>query len=470
MTRFRTFVLVVTPLVAVLVLVLGLRVGAKGAVRAATVYGAPPAKGSTVVAWQVVTFLDDRGVREATAMKGLEVTATTKSGKKASFRGDTNVDGVLEVALDVLDRSPPPGGEELHLVVTGPGESLPLAEGDVRVPEGPFGSGEDSTRATPVRATKRTGSLEVELFVADQVLVVGAEVQAVVRVRDANGKTIEGAELTVVPEPGVDAKGFSRTCADGFGFGELYALFHTTGLTVNAKTADGREGSLFAALPVAHGATPVEAPREVRERESFAATVRAPGTRNVAYAEVDDAYGRVFALPLDLLPDARGPKATFTVPGLPAGNYWLVTSGDPRGAEKIEGSTVARYFRVGKHVEDTQACAARADLAMHPGRGFVRSELLDGLESRRRDDTKREHLGLGMALVGLLAAAVIETLLALQAVREARETIEGAVREAEGEAAAQKMTKRASAGSVAVGIAIVVLGFALLAVLLVWKA
>lgn len=478
--RFRTFVLVVTPLLAVLVLVIGLRVGAKGAVRAATVWGAPPGKtadGATTHAWQVVTFVDDRGVREAVRARGLTLTATRSDGKSATFHGDTNEDGVAEVGL-ALDAAP---GTSLHVVVTAPGERLPLAEGDVRVPSGPFGPGAGpgaGERAAPSRPTKRTGGLTVDLFVADERLVVGQGVPVVAKITDDHGHPVDGAEVSVTPEPGLDAKPFTRTCREGYAFGELIALFHTVGLQVSAKATDGREGTLFAALPVAHGANLVEAPRDVASMP-FSVTVRAPATRDVAYVEIDSAEGRVFGTTLVLRPDRFGPSATFQAPALPPGRYWLVTSGDPRGAERIQDSTVARAFRVHAGPEadaPKRSCEERADLAMHRGSGFVRTELLDGLPSRRRDDTLRERIGVGMGLAGLLAAAVIEVMLALAAVREAREAIDHAVREAEdadGEAEhseASAMTRRGSAGSVIVGLAVVVLGFALLAVLLVWKA
>ena len=477
--RFRTFVLVVTPLLAVLVLVIGLRVGAKGAVRAATVWGAPPGKtaSATTLAWQVVTFVDDRGVREAVTARGLTLTATTKNGKVATFHGNTNDDGVAEVGLD-LDVAP---GDELHVVVTAPGERLPLAEGDVRVPSPsapPFGPGPASReRVAPSRPTKRTGGLTVDLFVTDERLVVGQAVPVVAKITDDRGRPVDGAEVSVTPEPGLDAKPFSRTCREGYAFGELIALFHTVGLQVSAKAMDGREGTLFAALPVAHGANLVEAPRDVGP-SPFPVTVRAPATRDVAYVEIDSAEGRVFGTTLVLRPDRFGPSATFQAPALPPGRYWLVTSGDPRGAERIEDSTVARALRVHAPQPGDSApklsCEERADLSMHPGSGFVRTELLDGLPSRRRDDTFRERVGVGMGLAGLLAAAVIEVMLALAAVREARDTIEHAVREAEGAApgdgaGAPIVMKRGSAGSVVVGLAVVVLGFALLAVLLVWK-
>ncbi len=470
LSRLRTFVLVVTPLVAVLVLVLGLRVGAKGSVRAATVWGAPPARsasGATTLNWQVVTFIDDRGVREAVRASGLVFTATTPAGKRATFRGDTNEDGVAEVRLE-LDAPP---GSEVHVEVTAPGERLPLADGDVQVPPGPFGPKAARGPAEPAQPTKRKGALLLDLFVTDERLVVGHPVPTVVRITDEAGKPVDGAEVLVTPEPGLDAKPFSRSCKSGYAFGELIALFHTVGLNVAAKAPDGREGSVFASLPVAHGANLVDAPRDLAEGTPFEVTVRAPATRAVAYAEIDSREGRAFATTLLLRPDRFGPSAVFQAPALPEGLYWIVTSGDPRGAERIEDSTVARVLRVRKSGAPAASCDDRAELAMHPGRGFTRTELLDGLPSRRRDDTKRERLGIGMGLLGLLAAAVIEVILALQAVRDAREAIEHAMLEAEGGGAATaRMTRKASAGSVIVGLAVVVLGFALLAVLLVWKA
>jgi len=464
MNRMRTAVLVLTPLVAVLVLVLGLRIGGKGAVRAATVWGTPPPAAGDHVVLQIVTFLDDRGVRESVRVPKVHVTVTElETGRATDLTQDTNVDGVIELSV-------PLGGSrrELRALVTVEGEARPLADGTFVLPAGPFGP--EGREATPVRATQRTGALVVDAWVTDERLVVGYPVPVVVRVRGEGGAPVADAELVAAPEPGLEASGFTRTCASGYAFGAVKALFHTVGMRLTAKARDGREGSTFSAYPVAHGAYYVDAARDVPANMPFAVTVRAPGVRDVAYAEVDDSRGRVFATPLALTPDVLGPSAAFEVPPLPAGAYWVVTSSDPKGAERIEGATVARALRVG--AMNLEGCDARADLAMHPGAGFVRTELLDGLPSRRRDDTKRERLGLTIALIGLFSAAVIETLLTLRIVREARETLETAVRasEAEGGAAAARVTRRSSAGSVVVGIAIVVLGFALLAALLVWKA
>lgn len=465
MNRLRTAILVFTPLVAVLVLVLGLRIGGKDAVHAATIWGAPASGGRLVL--QVVTMLDDRGVRESVPLSGVHVAVTeTETGAVTTFDGDTNADGVIEVVVPVTGKK-----QAFSAKITARGEPRPLAEGTFVAPTGPFGPG--ARRGAQVRATQRTGELVVDTFVTDERLVVGKSTPIVVRVTTPGGENVSDARLSVVPEPGVEATPFSRTCKSGYGFGAATALFHTVGMRIEAELPDGRKGATFAAYPVAHGAYDVDAPRDVASGAPFTVTVRAPNVRRVAYTEIDDEHGRVFATPLafDALP--AGPSATFQAPPLAPGLYWIVTASDPKGAERIEGATVARVLRVGHaRAEADLDCDARADLAMHPGDGFVRTELLDGLPGRREGDTKRARLGLTIALVGLFSAAIVETVLALRVVREAREAIESAVRasERDDDAAASRVTRRSSAGSVVVGVALVVLGFALLAALLVWKA
>lgn len=465
--------LVLTPLVAVLVLVLGLRIGGKGAVRSASVWASPPSVARGEVVLQIVTFLDDRGVREAVHVPAVDVSVTeVATGKVTHVVTDTNVDGVIELSVPLSHAQ----SSELDVLVRANDEPRPLATGRVTVPRTPFGP--NGATAKPARVTKRTGELVVDLYVTDEKLVVGYPVPSVVHVTRAGGAAVNDAEITLTADPGLDAEPFSRTCDDGYAFGNLRATFHTVGLTIAAKTRDGHEGTTFLALPVAHGAFYVDAAREVPPMAPFAVTVRAPGERKVAYAEIDDDDGRVFATTLALTPEPSGPSAAFLAPPLPEGTYWIVTSGDPRGAEKLEGAAIARAINVRKESNIPRSCRERAALAMRPGFGFARQELLDGLPERRSDDTKRARLGLAIALIGLFAAAVIETTLALRVAREARETIESAVRaldaegtDAAGEAAqVTQVTKRSSAGSVIVGVALVVLGFALLAALLVWKA
>src|SRR5690606_22434557 len=73
--RLRTVLVVAAPIVSVATLMIGLRVGAEDAVRAAVVMGAPPARalpdGTTALAWQLLTLVHDRGVRETIPIDGL---------------------------------------------------------------------------------------------------------------------------------------------------------------------------------------------------------------------------------------------------------------------------------------------------------------------------------------------------------------------------------------------------------------
>ncbi len=123
--------MVVTPIVAIATLAAGMRVGARRAVHAAIVYGAPRARGESAFAWQVVTLVEDEGPRETEARKrrhGARPGARRGGTREATWRGDTNEDAVAEVRLDL------PGvarGEPIDLEVLGDGVSEPLATGRV---------------------------------------------------------------------------------------------------------------------------------------------------------------------------------------------------------------------------------------------------------------------------------------------------------------------------------------------------
>src|SRR5262245_35061268 len=106
----RRIIQVTAPLVAIATLMVGLRVGAGEAVRAAVIFGAPPAKPAaagapTPLVWQLLTFLDDRGVRETIAIQGLSVRARAR-GKEVLWTGQSNEDGIAEVTLAIEGLSP----------------------------------------------------------------------------------------------------------------------------------------------------------------------------------------------------------------------------------------------------------------------------------------------------------------------------------------------------------------------------
>src|SRR4051812_10675652 len=111
---------------------IGLRIGAGEAVRAAVLFGAPLAHpapdGRTRVAWQLLTFLDDRGVKETIPMKGIEVVARSK-GHEARWRGESNKDGIAEVSLEMEGLA---FGDAMDVEVRLDGEKAPLAAGPVK--------------------------------------------------------------------------------------------------------------------------------------------------------------------------------------------------------------------------------------------------------------------------------------------------------------------------------------------------
>ena len=97
--------MVLAPIAAVITFMLGLRVGAGDAVTAASVFAAPPGNPPTMgapvpFAWQVLTYIQDRGVRETIAESDLTVIARSK-GKESRWTGSSNADGIAEAVLAI---------------------------------------------------------------------------------------------------------------------------------------------------------------------------------------------------------------------------------------------------------------------------------------------------------------------------------------------------------------------------------
>jgi hypothetical protein len=177
------------------------------------------------------------------------------------------------------------------------------------------------------------------------------------------------------------------------------------------------------------------------------------------------------------------PRARFALPPLAPGLYWLVVSGEPRGAERMAGAAVARTILVGDGrsglddaggdsglaVDVHDACSLGPWLAQRPAPGFPRWTAVDGLPARSASNLFRHRLGLAIGIVSLLAAGILETLLLIAASREARVSLQLAELD-EDDPAATKVTAKPPGGGLVVALLIAILGFALLAVLLVAKA
>jgi hypothetical protein len=144
-----------------------------------------------------------------------------------------------------------------------------------------------------------------------------------------------------------------------------------------------------------------------------------------------------------------------------------VTSGDPRGAESLAVGALARPFVKTAPGEDPGADLG-ATLATLGAPDLARFVALDGLPGRRRAEGGRHRRGLALAFGSLAVAAALETLLILRGFARARLQIARVAAMLEDDA--PRIERRFSAVSLAIGILLGLLGFALLAALLTWKA
>lgn len=472
--KHRRALQVAAPIVAVATMMIGLRVGAKSAVRAATVFGAPvgltPPGGKPRLAWQVLTYLDDRGVRETIAMPGLHAIARSKGGE-ARWDGASNEDGIAEIALELPDLKT---GDPVDLEIRADGDREPLASGSVTWHDEKKDPAE--TKSVPsVRPTSRSGAMNVDVVVEGGRLVVGFPTPLWVRSKLSDGSRTR-VTVDASPEPGLAFDRESVTsCEDGWAEFSARAMAHVTGAGFHAHvpTDPKVDGNWFGALPVAAGAFFVSAPRVMAAGTPNLAVLVAPNPRKVVYAEVDDEQGRVFAAALPVETDATDtiPRARFEIPPLANGLHWLTVSGEPRGAERLAGAAIARPFFVGtsNEVDVQKPCSIGPWLASHPATGFPRWIALDGLPARSRANRGRHFAGLLIAGVSLFAAGLLEVLLLTAAAREARVAMQLAELD-ELDPEARRITAKPPGGGLAVAVLVVLLGFALLAALLVAKA
>jgi hypothetical protein len=478
--RPRKIIQVAAPLVAIATLMIGLRIGAGDAVRAVIVTGAPSAKtppsGKTRLAWQLLSFREESGVRETITLRGLTVTARAK-GQEARWQGDTNVDGVAELSFE-FEGDP---GKEIELEVRAEGDPMPLASGSAEIPAPKPSFGEPSGGA--LSPNKREGPIDLDLIIETGRLVTGFPTPVWIHVVPPAGIAPDSVTLEAEPEVGLDvAEAPKKPCANGWTEMRATALGHVVGISIKATSGDAK-GFWFGALPVAAGAFFPSIDRVVPEDKETTAVLIAPNPRNVVYAEVDDERGRAIAAGLDVKTDADAdagdatPRARFTIPPLAPGLHWLIVSGEPRGGEKLRGATVARPFLVGAppagasltaRIGDAErACDVGPYLAQHPTSGLTRYISLDGFPARNQKNRERHRTGMFIAMVSLVAAAILEVLLLAAASREAR--IQLQLAELDEDAPAEKVTAKPPGGGLAIGLLVAILGFALLAALLVMK-
>jgi hypothetical protein len=473
--RLERLLLVLTPAVAMAAVALGLRLGAPDGLRAAVVYGAPPAAAGTGLAWQVIVFDEDHGAREPAAGVPLDVVVGTSSANAPpTWSGVTNDDGVAEA---LLDRTRVPG-ETVALEVRS-GRDV-LARGNAEAPplQAPA-----ARRGGWLRFARRDGAITLDVALLGQRAAPGFPAELWVHATDATTHAPVGrVAIALASDSSVDLIGPSIEPTDTRGWTRVAVI--PVGLavtaTLEARSRDGRSGTWTGGIFMSPGAPELDTRLRWSPGEAVAIDVTMPTVRPIAYVEIDDARGRAWATALPLEGRADGTShAAVVARDLAPGLYWAVASADAGGARAANDAsgadaaaawiagTTARPFVVAANDEAAlgfgsdplacapprdpretasalSACLALADLS--PVRRWV---ALDGFVAGRALDRAARSRGLAVALGALAIAVLLEGTLLWRAGRGA-----------DGRERSRRRT-------VAVAILVGLLGFALLAAFIV---
>jgi len=407
---------------------IGLRLGARGGLRAAVVYGAAPAAGAQELAWQVVVFDEDQGMREP--VTGLDVSVAYAGNGAAQGRGVTNADGVAEVRLDRAGR------EGVPLEVRS-GDAV-LARGGVEPPPAPSTQPPRAAQTGWLPFARRDGPLRLDVAALGQRVAPSFPAELWVRVTDpTTGAPVGGVAVALeddtslaiaptAPAAGrTDARGWARVVAIPVGLAVT--------LTLRARSPDARTGEWIGGLFMSPGAPSLDVARRAEPGAPIPLGVTMPTARSTAYVEIDDAAGRAWAAAPALTagPDGRS-LASVLVPGLAPGLYWAVAAADLASAAALSAGSIARPFFVASSDDAAlalgtdPACAPPRDprdtasaisscLALAPIRPTPRWVALDGFVMQRALDQAARAKGLSVALGALAIAVVLEATLLLRA-------------------------------------------------------
>jgi hypothetical protein len=452
--RLESWALVVTPAVAVLLVALGLHLGAAPKLFGARLYATSPGAGRSGFELQIVPVVEDGALTDAVPGAPLRLVTSAGSGR-AEWQGVSNVDGVAQAWVDL------PGVRARDVVrasVT-EGERL-LAEGTFHIPEPPPPSPFHQEAAAA--ATHRAGALDVALYLPGGKLVPERQEVVLARVTDAaDGHGVDGASLSVEPEVGVAVeRPFAGTVGGGWSEARVDVVGLLAAWTVSARAGD-RSGSWYGNLPVSVGSAIVELPAVIPAGEPRRADVLVPPSTRSLYVAVDDASGRDFATGLEI----AGGKASVGIPALAPGVYWVVTSTEPRPTEAHPGALLVRPLRVGD-AASLGAAPPRASLLQVPAPVVSPILVLDGMALQHRIAEAIRRRGLSVAGGALGLAMLVEAWLILRGAARTRRRM-AAVAEATEDAGDGFDAPRGSLAVVVMLLALTLLGFALLAGLLV---
>jgi len=462
--------MMVTPVVTMAVVVVGMRIGADHPMRAATVYGAATSGAGTGLAWQVVTFDEDHGMREPVSLPHVDVTVRA-AGQEAHWQGPTNDDGAAEMLLPMAEAS------RVELEVRA--GSVVLATGEVEVPSALV---RPEAANAWTRFARREGTIALDVAILGQRVASGFPASIWVRATDP---TTHAALARVVIEPEQDASlstSTERTDERGWAHITATPMGHAVALTLHARSARGMTGLWAGALFVSPGAPQLVAQDRYSPEQEPALDIVMPNVRTTGYVEIDDARGRAWAAAVALAaPEGGPPRASIHAPRLAPGLYWAVASSDPAGSAQLGPGTIARPFFVATSDEqalsfgtDREACATPSNpgglaravsvcASLVAPMPVARRPILDGFAVQRARRAHRRGRGFAVALGAIAIAILLETALLLRTAKSARERLQEATL---GEP--QVVDSGADrVGRLAVLLLVAMLGFVLLAAFLV---
>ncbi len=441
MGRVERLLMVLTPAVALAVVVLGLRVGAGERVRAAMVYGAPQSHAGVGQAWQLAVFDEERGVREPVRLDGVEVVARAGTSQ-VTWRLSTNEDGAAELALP-LKQAPDlvqvtAGGKVL---VTGRPVPGPAPE-----PAGPLGAW--------ARFARRSGPVSLDVALLGQRAASGFPASIWIRARDASsGEPREGMAITVDSDPGLtpvepkvttDALGWAHMVVTPMGF-VVPLVLHAEYAGARTGPPAANTGEWAGGLFISPGASRIDMQDRYAPGLPIALMVTVPTVRKTAYVEIDDTAGRAWAVTAPLPPsDTEMPRAALQAPPLAPGLYWAIAADDPTGAAKLGPGSIARPFFVANSDEtalafgtDPDSCVPPADiretarvlsacLALVYWPRSLAGRQLDGFAFQGVRNARRRAMGLSIALGAIVIAVILECLLLFRAATSSRARLRAA--------------------------------------------
>jgi hypothetical protein len=459
-----------TPVVAVAVVAAGLDYGAPRDERTAIVYASPASRAGTGLAWQIETLEEANGTRAPVSLTDVAVTARA-GAREARWDGATNEDGIAEVGLALA--------APVSVAIEARAGGALLAAGQVDVP-GPSGR-----RAAPAWAqfAKREGAIALDVAVLGQRVAAGFPAAIWVRASAAlTHAALGGVEVSVEDDASLDGVVAERTDARGWARVTATPVGHVASLVLHARAADGRAGDWAGALFVSPGAPEIVMRDRYGPEEILSFEVVAPDLRKAAYVEVDDASGRAWGAALALsAADAAMPRGSVIAPKLSPGLYWVVASSGAAGAASMGPGTIARPFFVAGSDEaalafgsDPGECAAAASprsaralgacLALTDPTPAPRWRAFEGLAGQRARRTRRRGAGVSIGLGAIAAAVLLEVLMLVGASRRGRAKLRVEV----GDALVLEPGGRGR--DLALGLIVALLGFALLAALLLRAA